>query len=393
MERTTRARVDYFGGADARDLIPLPPWGCRRRMVYRKAGVPVDDPLAYAAKFESEEGPIARGRKLEEVMRQEIRDRLQDQGCCVAVAESPQIGEVFAPDWLHAHPDGLLNIGTAAVRDRLMRLIGSADEATGALPMAGTGNVELKTCGFQDFFTVTKEGPRDYDVLQTMHECASNGAEWGLLVYLNAEFWRYRFFLVRRDSGWERESYIPAAGELWNLCVAAKSGINLADSPDEWEPFLPARLPEGSKACSTCEFAGGCWGQEYLRVSAINPGEVERIDGDPTWEQAIRRNIEARALLDDATFLKEDADAVLRNLMGDRVAVEGGGAKVTYKPQEGARKADGVKMADEALALAHAVETAEALDRDQLVTSLLRIAKLTKQSAGFRSLRVYPKKP
>lgn len=392
MERTPRARVDYFGSADAKDLLPMPPWGCRRRMVYRKAGVPVDDPLAYAAKFESEEGPIARGRKLEEVMRQEIRDRLQDQTCCRAVEESPQIGEVFAPDWLHAHPDGLLTIATSAVRDRLMRLLGSADEATGALLMARPGNVELKTVGFQDFFRITKDGPRDFDVVQCMHECASNGGEWCLLVYLNAEFWRYRFFLVRRDSGWERESYIPAAAELWNQCAVAKAAINLADSPDQWEPFLPERLPEGSKACSTCEFAGTCWGQEYLRVSAINPGEVERIEGDPTWDEAIRRNLEARALLDDAEFLKEDADAVLKNLMGDRVAVEAGAAKVTYKPQEGARKADGVKMADEALALAHAVETAETLDREQLVASLLRIAKLTKQSAGFRSLRVYPKK-
>lgn len=395
MERTPRARVDYFGSADAKDVVPLAPWGCRRSFVYRKLDIAPDDPEAHAARFESREGPVTRGRKLEDLMRQEVRERLQHPESCVEYADDMEpLGPLHREDWLAAHPDGIVRLLDSDVAARFLALVGSRDEAAlAAVSKHAVGDLELKTCGFQDFFRVRKSGPRDYDVLQCMHHMAANGAAWTLLVYLNAEHWRWAFFLVLRDEAWERDSYLPATAELWKIVQDAKAQYDPAASPDTWEKALPDRLPEGSDACSSCRFAGLCWDNEWLRVSALADGsKVERVVGDPEWDAAARHHLEVRALYEDAEMLKRDSDATIKRLMGDRTAVEGGGIRVLYKPLAGAVFADGNKMATAALALAHDVEAREDLDRAAIAAELVRISKLTRQNAGSRPLRIYPSK-
>lgn len=370
QDRHQRPRDEYFGGADAKDIIPLPPWGCRRSFVMRKVGIPVDDPDAYAAKFESNEGPIARGRKLEEPMRDELRERLGSRDAVRVHEESmPAVGEVFAPDWLDAHPDAVVDLTDEAVLRRLLALCGITDPEVAERLRGKTIDYEAKTCAASDFFRIAKDGPRDYDVIQCMHEMASNGADACVLHYLNAEYWRQRFFVIFRDPAWEREQYIPAAGDLWALVERAKAAIDLGDSPDVWDAFLPERLPEGSQACDSCPRAGTCWDTEWLRISQLNTGAVERVSGDPEWDAAARRLLEAKAIADDADMFLQEAQVEVKRLMGDRVAVEGGGVKIYWKPQKSKR-----------------VDTT-ALRRD-----LPEVAEKYSKESESRPFRVYPSK-
>lgn len=361
-------RADYLGSSDAKDIVSLEPYGCRRSMVFRKAGVPVDDAERQAVRFSDDEGPVARGIELEEKVRGRIRKKI---GPCwkwlgpTAAALMPHRPPV--PAWLSATPDGIvgpLDEAEAASLGALCRIT-ITDKIKALVRSAGL--LEAKTVSQGIFWQIAKGGPRPDHVLQVQHQMAATAAPWAVIAYLNADNWKWLYFFIERDEAWERESYLPAAYEVWNQITRAKAGIDLGASPDTWEPFLPARLAEGAKQCRTCSHRRTCWGSAYLRVMEIPvDGDALNMDGDPAWAVAAGDLLAAREILADAEAIKEEAEEKIKAMLGDRTCAEGAGLKVYYKPQ-----------------------TSKRLDTTALKRDLPEIAaKYTKETAS-RPLRTY----
>lgn len=321
-------RSQYLGSADAASIVNLEPYGCRRSMVMRKSGVPVDDAERHRERFDSDEGPVRRGVMLEPLIRERIRDTMTD---CREWDESFRNGE--APGFLRATPDGLILAQDEDARGRMIAAMRLPDSPRLRVLLQQVGILEAKTVQTSELWRIRKEGPRPDHVIQVQHQLAATAAPWCLIAYLNADQWRWAYFLIERDPTWERESYIPAAIDAWAQITRAQSGIQLGASPDEWEPFLPARLPEGSKQCRTCDRKRLCWGSEYLRVMEIPvEGDLPSMEGDPAWESAAMDYRAAKEVYDEAEALKEDATARLKEILGDLPGAQGAGLKVYYKP-------------------------------------------------------------
>ena len=324
----TSNRADYLGSSDAKDIVSLPPYGCRRAMVLRKAGVPVDDAEKHAEKFDSDEGPVRRGVELEPL----IRDRVNSiTGYCeewrATQGWTPEV-----PDWLRATPDGYVSVDEDGY-PRLLKALRVKDSPRLRTLLALDGLLEAKTVERSIFWGIAKTGPRPDHVLQVQHQLCATGQPWCLIAYLNADGWRWLYFLIERDPEWESESYIPAAIQAWAEITRAKSGIQLGASPDEWEAFLPARLEEGSKQCRGCSHKRTGWGPEYFRVMEIPvEGDLPDLSGDPEWESACRDLIEAKDVYDEAEALKKDAEERIKARLGDLHGAQGSGLKVYYKP-------------------------------------------------------------
>lgn len=356
-------RTTYLGSSDAKDLVSLEPWGCRRALVYRKAGVLPDNPREEREREEATEGPMVRGVKLEPVVIAEVAQRL-----AVGIVPGKQ-AHAFHParPWLRATPDGMVGALDSAAQDRLAALCRIELTPFQRALLGNPGIVEVKTVQSAELWRVRKTGPREDHVIQTQHQLAASGLAWALLVYLNADQWRWSFYLIPRDEAWERDSYLPACDAAWGQIQRAKVGINPADSPDLWEPFLPARLKEGSKQCRTCAWRKGCWGADYLRVLAIpTDGDAVDMGEDPAWTAAAADLLAAREIEAEAEAIKEDAEERIKALLGDRTVAEGGGVKVYWKPTVQKR-----------------------LDTKALTKALPEVAAQFTKEVPMRALRVY----
>ena len=329
-------RSQYLGSADAKDIVSLEPYGCRRSMVLRKSGVPVDDAERHREKFDNPmgEGPVLRGVELEPLIRDVVSRRIApaykwdtDEGRALIPARDG------IPAWLKGTPDSAMLPLTDEQHARLVAWLRVRDSERLRAITRKPIIREYKTVQRADLWRARKEGPRPDQVIQTQHQLATTDAEACLLIVMNADAWAWSPHLIERDPTWERESYIPAAIDAWAQITRAQSGIQLGASPDEWEPFLPARLPEGSKQCRTCDRKRLCWGSEYLRVMEIPvEGDLPNMEGDPAWESAVIDYRAAKEVYDEAEALKEDATARLKEILGDLPGAQGAGLKVYYKP-------------------------------------------------------------
>ena len=193
-------RSDYLGSSDAKDIVSLEPHGCRRAMVYRKAGVPVDDAERQAVRFSDDEGPVARGIELEEKGRERIRKKIgmayEWRGLTIATLMPPRPP---VPDWFAASPDGIVGGLNDEERARLCRLCKIHDSPKLAALLAQAGICEIKTVMSADLWRMIKAGPRQDFILQTQHQMAATAAQWCLLVIFNADSWRWMYVLLERD--------------------------------------------------------------------------------------------------------------------------------------------------------------------------------------------------
>lgn len=335
-------RKKYFGSSDAKDLVSLEPYGCRRAMVMRKAGVAEDDarPGSTVVVDEEEITPqMLRGILLEPLI---INRVSLDLGVDVTpLSESLTEGSINeGMEWLRATPDGVVDIsGDEGAQESLLSLLPRGT----VLPACVTsepGLVEAKSVAQAPFWTVKKDGAvRQDHLIQVYHQLAATDKSWAVVVYLHPDSWSWIWFIVLRDKEWERENYIPMVQEAWSQIARAKAGINPARSPDEWEPFLPSRLDGNAKACKTCRRRRTCWGSLYSRVLA-EPGEGDPLDleGDEEWRVAAKRLVDAKATLKAAEAEKDSATNAIKTIMGeDAIAAKGMGYLVRHKPQSSKR--------------------------------------------------------
>lgn len=368
-------RSKYLGSSDAKDVASIEPYGCRRSMVLRKAGVPVDDAEKQRERFDTDEGPVYRGKILEPVIRAEVarKSRTTIHEWTSPGAASCLEPRHDLPAWFGATPDGVfppLNEDQAVQIASMVK--GASLEQRVALAArllrSGPGLLEIKSVDRSILWSVRKSGPRLDHVFQVEHQLIATGAQWAFAAYLEPSGWRYAFFLIWHDAALEKESYLPAAYEAWAQVQRAQSGIDLGASPDEWEAFLPARLKPGSPQCRTCSHRRTCWGQEFARVMEIpTEGDAAQMDGVPEWEAAAADLIAARSMLAEVEEIKEDAEARIKALIGDGHAAEGAGLKVYYKPT-----------------------TQRRLDTAALKKALPEVAEKYMKDTPIRALRVYP---
>lgn len=330
-----RARSEYLGSGDAASIASIEPYGCRRSLVYKKIGLAPDDADKHAERFGGDEGPVARGIELEPLIRARVERKI---GPCQEW-RAPAIEMLMPPrpplpQWMGATPDGIVGPLSDEQIVALAALcrVTLTDEKRRILKQAGI--LEGKTVQMADFWRIAKEGMRLDHLAQVSHQLAVTAAPWCLVAVLHADNWRWTYHIVFRDEAFERDTYLPAAMEAWAQITRARSGIQLGASPDEWEPFLPARLPEGSKQCRTCDHRRACWGSAYTRVMEIpTDGDAIRMDGNPEWEAAAAELTAANEVLAEAEAMKESATERLKALMGDQPVAEGAGLRIYYKPQ------------------------------------------------------------
>lgn len=330
-------RTEYFGSADAKDLVSLEPYGCRRAMVLRKCEVAKDPVTPVGERFVREgeviSGPMMRGIELEPLILKRVQEL---SGCLIENTGQSQVGEVShrLAKWLRATPDSTITrhgLEQQACLDELLPRGVTFPDALLALP----GAVEAKSVDPAIFWDLRKkQAPRSDHVMQVYHQMAGTGAGWGLIVYQNPVSWETLWFLVERDMEWEEQSYLPACEEAWTEIQLAKEHIRPADSWEVWEEFLPDRLDAKSKSCKTCDWRRGCWGSEYSRIAGVAVEDAPtNHEGELDWIEATNDLKEAMEIHSAAEDLKKSAQKRVREIMGDEVAAEGNGVRIYLKPQ------------------------------------------------------------
>lgn len=147
----------------------------------------------------------------------------------------------------------------------------------------GAGVLEIKCPGLRTFSKCKREGLPDYYQLQLQHYLAVMDRKWGALAVFSAELWEMVYFDIERDDA-IIEFIIEKDSLFWKSLAE--------DTPPTEEACTP--LPE---------------------LPSIQ-GEVSfvRIESDE-FEQAARDYWEAKAILEDASDLKESAEEKIKNLM------------------------------------------------------------------------------
>ena len=284
IDRLLAEQATGVGGSELHHLFSLEPWGCRRRLGYKKLRVTPDFP-------EVETPDMQRGSRLEPTVaalycEQTGRQIRNPHGACV---RSETAAEALC------HPDRI--IVPRRGRDP-----------------EGLGVLEIKCPGLRGFSAVKRQGLPESWLLQLQHNLLCTGYRWGSFAVFSAELWQLLVLDVERDAALCGK-ILDEVRSFWHLTT--EKGI------------LAERLPPGSPQCGSCPWRTRCQGAALLEWRDRQEGAADRggeIDG--TLEPLVRDYLSASALVDDAEALKEQARASLEAALGERLRVDTSGGRV-----------------------------------------------------------------
>ena len=176
----------------------------------------------------------------------------------------------------------------------------------------GLGVLEIKCPGLKVFSQCKREGLPNYYTVQGQHYTAFPNIKWVAFAIFNAERWELIHFDVDKDDEFV-DTIIQADDEFWKMVV---NGIE----PEEVEQKID--LPE------------------------TKPNEIIHVSGND-WETAIKKLKEVQAIRKEVEALEQEAKQELQELMGDNQIIEGYGARIYWKWQNGREFLDSKKIKTE----------------------------------------------
>jgi hypothetical protein len=287
-EEWLAGRVRGIGGSEWSDVLNLEPYGCQRKLWYKKTGVPQDYP-------EEVSGAMKRGQKLERLVVEEF-------------VELHNRTVWYPDDSVNAAEDFMEQFGRAETicgEPIPEWWIGTPDGAVQPLPGEAQPSIlEVKTKGPWPYMKVVKEGVPEREILQGQHYLGLTGWQQGIYAYFEPCNWELMPLGFERDDTL-LASMLHAGEKFWSM---VKSGID------------PERLDAGDKRCRSCPWLPTC--QDVLSWDGTDEGGES--DYEPCDNPEIERLVGERI---EITAVKKKADEMLDNLNQTLISLTGGGAK------------------------------------------------------------------
>lgn len=279
IPRDPSDRRGYVGGSEIAAVLSLEPYGCARRLWYRKTNATPDREFRATGVMET-------GTWLED----HIAERTAEQTGWQLRRRAP----VKGADHEGAHID---------------RHIVSFDER-------GPGVLEVKCVGRETFWKWKFDGVSLGYLLQLQWYMYLTGWRWGAI------------------AAWNREHDGDGRVMIYEFDFDGALSIQVAQRVDEfWEQVLqrtpPAPLSPRDHRCNGCEYAPTCKSEEWANVG----GEARRDD----LVQIVEAYDEARAIAKQADDLKAARQLDLLRAIGDTEKVYAGDFNVSAKVQEARR--------------------------------------------------------
>lgn len=290
MARQTREeflaeRRTGIGGSDVHHLFSLKPYGCRRRLLMDKRGIPEDYPTLTSKAME-------RGIRLEAIAAEVYSEQTGRKTRRMSVRRNKE------------HPFFLVHI------DReIFKISGKP----------GTGNLEIKVPGQYPFHKIKSQGIDEAYQLQIQHSFLVTGRRWGEFAIFWADGWEL--------LTWETEPDPDILAEI------VSSGVSFWKEVENG-PF-PDRLPVDDRRCRTCPYRYTCQGTELMDLISDEVGGEKEIEEDLSLTDRAAAYVEAKEIRDEANDLFAIEQKKLKDALGERTVVDVPGIRRFYfRPSE-----------------------------------------------------------
>jgi hypothetical protein len=271
-------RKTGIGGSDVHHLFDLPPWGCRRRLMYDKLGALPDYPPNDLPVFE-------RGRVLEPI----VREKYARMHAC-EVEQVPMLRH-RGYTWAIVHLDGLVSAKKCVL--------------------------EIKVLGRETYHDYRKNGLPDSYIMQLHYGAWIADMERGAFAIFNPDLWT-------DPLTWEVELDMALIADI----VDAGDAFWAMRKRQE----LPPRLEADSEQCYRCPWRLQCQGEHLLEIVRQKGGTVPF---DVSIADLVAAYEEAKTLRKDAEDLEAVRRIPLEEALGDRSIVETIGYKVNFSVTKG----------------------------------------------------------
>lgn len=179
------------------------------------------------------------------------------------------------------------------------------------------GILECKTAMREVYYKFQKEGLADAYNLQGQFYCGVLGITKGSYAVLWPDMWAFTPIDFEADQDLI-EMVFNETDKMWRT-------VENGPRPD--------RLDPSDARCKKCARRLECQGDYILQSVQEETGDIPDLSGEQGFAQAAHDYIEAKEIVDAGTILLEGAKDTLKELIGTRPIVMGGGLKIHYKPQ------------------------------------------------------------
>ncbi len=276
-------RTKYLGASDLGDVFSIPPYGCQRKLYYKKTGTEPDYPDNMDENFN-----IRRGNILEPVAASLYA---KETGRKVRRRNNLIVDDEY--DWMGCHLDREI----------------VADER-------GPGILEIKAPSMRVFLDVKRKGAQEGYILQLQQMLGIRKLAWGAFAFFSAELADLFHFDVLRDDELIAKAREGAAA-FWEL-VKRRT--------------MPEKLEKKDKRCMRCNFQTTCQGitnEEYLAFAQTD-SSIELVL-DEELERYTNEYWEVKAVKDEADEMMDSVKEKIKmrmEVLAPKVQV--GSSKVYY---------------------------------------------------------------
>lgn len=281
-------RKTGIGGSDWKDVLSIPPYGCRRKLFLEKTDSKLDYKPDYRPVME-------RGHKLEQLVADEYEKRT---GSIVEMIDPAGVPRQDLPEWWIGNPDRYI----------------FGDDKTREVSL--TGILECKTKGQWAFLKVKKEGIPDYEILQNVHYQALAGVNWSDEMILWPDGWEFYTTRINRPDSIV-EMMTKEGDEFWSQVVDG-------NCPDRLDPTKV-------KVCLSCPFRVSCQGAAMLAVIPKKDRDVELEQStDSELIELVSRRQELKALESELKGELDSVNGLIKGRIGDPKKIQVPGFRVYY---------------------------------------------------------------
>jgi predicted phage-related endonuclease len=255
-------RTKYLGASDLGDVFQIEPYGCRRKLWYKKTGTEPDYP-------DGDNFNFRRGHRLEP-----LGASLYAQETGQKIRRRNQIIVDDKYGWMGCHLD---------------REIVKDDR--------GPGVLEVKSPTMRVFLDVKRKGANEAYVLQLQQMLNLRKALWGAYAFYSAELDDLFHFEVLRDDELIAK-IVEGSVAFWELVKRHEA---------------PEKLEKKDKRCMRCNYQHSCQGitpEEYLAF--VDPGEGIEIVFDEELERYAEERWSIKEIRDEANEMYDAVNDKIR---------------------------------------------------------------------------------
>ncbi len=266
-----------LGGSEWRDSANIAPWGCARKLYYKKAGVERDYPRRETAAMRS-------GLRLEGMAREVYAERRGMS--CVAHSRALDPPEGF-PSWWRGNIDAVFALRVAGLTPDVMER--NRQEAIFRSDAPGLHLWENKTRAGFAFRNAIKDSS-DAVTMQVVHYEVLLGVPLGV---------RNVYQPHPEDMAWQEIEFDSAL-----IDAMLELGARFIDAVEAGKP--PKRRAPGYRACQHCEWRETCWEGPPPQTADDTAAGLVKLDSAELADLATK----FLALGDEIKELKGERDAV-----------------------------------------------------------------------------------